>query len=612
MPHEAEVAYNAILARCNFSSIVVLASLPSARGRVDSRHQKGSVVNLSLSSYFNDSPIQAVALFAALVALASTPVAFAVLGQMEWFEARRGRTMRKPSFVTIISGMMLVMGIPAIFAALVIKSQYFDKNRYEFDPNKTWSVLEQGRSFNSLKEADEAIRKKEEDIALVKKNLLEGVKKLDEAMLTLRAASAQSPATAQALPNVLERLASIRKAVAVDGPQQLMDFTAPPAVLAPTPNAYSVAGGQQVIVMAAPGTVPGAVAAAPTGPAAAGASAAGLAKETVAAELATVPEPQRPLAAMLPLSELPQGWEVTKYNTKHLETFNADNLFEKIDGRAESFTQNNVVGMAYTSYHPVGDDSNEIQVYIFEFDHSKPFRAQSKYNSEKPEKSDPVKVGTEGYSAAGSLLFYADPYYTQIVSTKDDKQFADISLELAKRIAVKQVPEGGSKPGSMQALQDAIYALFPKGQNRGAPTFASADVFGYSFLSDVFMADYKEEGVTWQGFLRPFVNEDEAKAVFEKYVAAAKQNGGNPKMLTAEGADQMFLSSSIGLVDVIFRKGNVIGGANGVNDAQNNEAKAQSVGEAFAKGFVKSLPKDLPKGVPSEPKSDKPGEGEQD
>jgi hypothetical protein len=273
--------------------------------------------------------------------------------------------------------------------------------------------------------------------------------------------------------------------------------------------------------------------------------------------------------------------------------------------------------MAYTSYHPIGDDSNEIQVYIFEFDHSKPFRAQSKYNSEKPEQSEPVKIGTEGYSSAGSLLFYADPYYTQIVSTKDDPQFAAISLELAKKIAAKQVPEHseggeGSPQNKAMALQEAIYALFPKGQGRGAPTYVSQDVFGYSFLADVFMADYKDGSVTWQGFLRPYSSVDEAKAIFDKYVASAKQNGGDPKLFESEGADQMFISVSIGLVDVIFRKGNVIGGANGAADSANNEANARSTAEAFARGFVKSLPADLPKGTPPDSKTDKPAEGEQD
>jgi hypothetical protein len=556
-----------------------------------------------LSSYFSSSPIQAIALFAALIAIATTPIAFAILGRMDWFKARRGRVMMKPEFSSIVVGMMLVMGIPAIFAALVVKSEFFDKDRYEFDPNKTWSVLEQGRGLKDIHAADKAVEVEMARLAEVRKNLVNDVKKLDEAMLVMRAASSQSPATAQAIPAVLQRLAAIRKAIALDGPQQLMDFTAPPAALPPQATPYMLA-------MPQPGsTAPAPASSAPTTP-----SPAGLTKAQADIELATVPEPQRPLASMLPLVDVPAGWEVSKYDTKHLESFNADNLFEKIDGRAESFTQNNVSGMAYTSYHPIGDDSNEVQVYIFEFDHSKPFRAQSKYNSEKPEESEAVKVGTEGYASAGSLLFYADPYYTQIVSTTPDAKFAAFSLEMAKRIAAKQVREHreGDEPGpsNASAMQEAIYALFPGGPNRGAPTYVASDVFGYSFLADVFMADFKDGSVSWQGFLRPYESAGEAKAIFEKYVASAKQNGGDPKLIEAEGADQMFISASIGLVDVVFRKGNVIGGANGAADTANNEANARTKAEAFARGFVKALPSVLPKGAPAEKKVEKPAEGE--
>ena len=555
---------------------------------------------------FQSDPIKALALSAALIAIATTPIAFAVLGRLDWFQARRGRVMMKPSFASIVVGMMLVMGIPAIFAALVVKSQDFDKDRYEFDPNKTWSVLEQGRGFKDVQDADKKVKEEMERLASIKKNLVDDVKKLDEAMLTMRAASGQSPATAQAIPAVLQRLAAIRREVAIDGPQQLMDFTAPPAALPPPPAAYAMS-------FPPPGSIPPPSApVAPTAPAP-----SGLSKPEAEAELATVPDPQRPLASMLPLVDIPTGWTVSKYGSKHMETFNAENLFEKIDGRAESFTQNNVAGMAYTSYHPTGDDSNEVQVYIFEFDHSKPFRAQSKYNSEKPEQSDPVKVGTEGYASAGSLLFFTDPYYTQIVSTKDDPKFAAFSLEMAKRIAARQAPEhseGGetAPPSKAAAMQEAIYALFPTGQGRGAPTYVAQDVFGYSFLSDVFMADFKDGSVSWQGFLRPYTSDEEAKVIFEKYVASAKQNGGEPKMIQADGADQMYVSASIGLVDAVFRKGNVIGGANGAADSANVEANALSKAEAFARAFVKSLPANLPKGAPAEKKPETPAEGEQD
>jgi len=550
-----------------------------------------------LNEYWTSDPIKAFALAAALIAIATTPIAFAILGRLDWFQARRGRVMMKPSFASIVVGMLLVMGIPAIFAALVVKSQDFDKDRYEFDPNKTWSVLEQGRGFKSVEDADKAVKVEMARLAEERKNLVDGVKKLDEAMVAMRSASAQSQATAQAVPAVLERLATIRRAVGVDAPQQLMDFTVP-AVPGPIAGTGNAAGVATPSVAAATGStfspngtgtaasLPGAIPAAPTP------AKSGLTQAEADAEYAGVAEPQRNLASMLPLADLPAGWEVSKSGDKHLEAFNAENMFEKIDGRAESFTQNNVTGMTYASYHPIGDDSNDVQLYIFEFDHSKPLRAQSKYNSEKPDQLEKAAIGTEGYSSAGSLLFFVDPYYTQIVSTVDDPKFAKFTVEIAKRVAAKQKPvavaggEGGTTAGKAEATADALYALLPAGPGKADPKFVAQDVFGYGFLSDVFMADYKEGEVTWQGFLRPYPTVAEAEAVFAKYLAAAKADGGDAKLIQAPGADQMVVNANVGLIDVIFRRGGVVGGANGATDA----AKA----EAFARAFIKDLPAAVP------------------
>src|SRR3954452_18565959 len=129
------------------------------------RKTTAMLIAAKLRDAFWNDPLMTLAIAAALIALATTPIAFAVLGRMQWFKARRGRTMQRPSFVSLVVAMMLVLGIPAIFLALVIKSQYFDKNRYEFDPNKTWSVLEQGRGYRDLKEADKAVADEMERLA---------------------------------------------------------------------------------------------------------------------------------------------------------------------------------------------------------------------------------------------------------------------------------------------------------------------------------------------------------------------------------------------------------------------------------------------------------------
>jgi len=530
----------------------------------------------ALSPLLTNDPLKGIALAASVFAVATTPLAFAVLGRMDWFQARRGRTYQRPEFWSICCGMAMIMGIPAIFGALVFKSGDYDKNRYEFDPNKTWSVLEQGRGYATLLDADKAVLQKEVEIDEVRKNLVNSVKKLDEAMLALRAVSGSSPTVAQAMPAVLERLASVRKPLGVDAPQQLQDFTAPPAEIRGTNIAANASPASTTIPSPnLPSPAPTAVA-----PAASGA----LAKAVADAEIVAVPAPQKPIAAMLPLVDLPPGWTVGKSGSTHLETFNAENLFEKIDGRAESFIQYDVKGMAYTYYHPTGDESNEVQLYIFEM--ANPLKALGKYGSEKPEGATIVAVGTEGYTSAGSTLFHSGPYYTQIVSTKDDAKFAAFALALAKQIAAKQKPEASVAGGKPVSSPDALFALLPNGQGRAAPKYVAQDVFGYSFLTDVFMADYSVGDATWQGFLRPYPTPEAAKAVFDKYVSTAKQDGAEMKIPTVEGVDQFVISENTGLIDVIFRKGNVIGGANGGTEGVKSEA--------FAKTLAKGLPANLP------------------
>jgi hypothetical protein len=545
-----------------------------------------------LREFFEADPVLAVAIAAALVAFATTPIAFAVLGRLNWFQARRGRTLQRPSFASVVVGMMLVMGIPAIFSALALKSRYFDKDRYEFDPNKTWSVLEQGRGLRDLHEADEAVRQEMTLLSTERKNLVDNVKKLDEAMLALRAVAGTSPAVAQAVPNVLQRLAGVRRSVGVDAPQQLMDFTAPPVELANLPTGVS-----------APAVAIAAVAA-PSAPAAPPAS--GLSKSQAEAELKDVPGPQKTLAALLPLADLPAGWTVGKSGAKHLETFNAENLFEKIDGRAESFVDFEVRGMAYTYYHPTGDESDEVQLYIFEFPNS--LKSRGKFDTEKPDEAKELAVGAAGYTSAGSTLFYTGPYYIQIVSTKDDAKFSGFAVELAKRIAAQAQGSSAASasPGETAATKakevtpDTLFALLPEGSGKSGTKYVPKDVFGYSFLTDVFMADYQQDGITWQGFLRPYRDPKEARAVFDQYVENAKKDGATVETIETEGADAMVASSNIGLVDVFFVKGNAIGGANGATD--------RKPAEAFARSFAKVLALPVP-AIESSPSAPSDGDG---
>jgi hypothetical protein len=459
-------------------------------------------------------------------------------------------------------------------------------------------VLEQGRGYRNLKEADEAVKREMERLADERKNLVNSVKKLDESVLALRSVAGTSPAVAQTIPNLLQRLAKVRESVGVDGPQQLMDFTAPPVDLAAVAAMSPAPTSTPIPVVAAESPAAAGVPATPATPAA-----NGLTKAQIEAELASVPGPQKAIAAMLPLGDVPAGWTLVKLGDKHLETFNADNLFEKIDGRAESFIQYDVRGMAYADFHPNGDESADVQVYVFEMGDS--LKALGKYGAEKSDDVKTLPIGSAGYLSAGSIIFYAGPYYTQVVTTTDDPKFAAFAEEMARRIAARQKPaapaasvasaegepaegKGREQPRAMAgpSTPEALFALLPEVSGKSSPKYVAQDAFGYSFLSDIFMADYSQDGATWQGFLRPYGDAKAAEAVFNKYVEGAKMDGAELKTVEAEGADRMVISSNIGLIDVLFLKGNVLGGANG--------ATVEKPAEAFARAFAKGLPALVP------------------
>ncbi|CAN5858642.1 hypothetical protein BH23PLA1_BH23PLA1_24240 [soil metagenome] len=559
-----------------------------------------------LFDYFWADPLRGTAALAAILALAFTPIAFAVLGRREYLYTRRGRTYRRPEWWSVVCSMMLVMGIPAIVLVLLVKSQYFDENRYEFDPNRTWTVKDQGRQYGDLAELDEAMRLEMERLARQRRELVEAVLKLDESMLELRAVIDQAPQIAQTLPDVLEGLADIRQAVGVDAPQQLMDYTAPPVDLARMPRPLAPYG---YAPMPGPdlGTAPIVAAEAPG---------AGLSTTRRASELASVPEPQKKIAAMLPLTALPEGWEVGKSGDRHLETFGTDDLYEKIDGRAESFVQYDVVGMAYTYYNPEGDPSAEVQVYIFEM--GSPLKALGKYGSERPDEAEPIELGSNGYASGASIFFHAGPYYTQIVPTSDSPEFREFAQELAERIAEEQAPgkrssaapiaartpeEDASAEAEMPAeagttnvepepdpaddtSPDAIFALLPDNPGRGGDKYVAQDVFGYAFLSDVFMADYADDATTWQAFVRPYPDAETARTIFDQYRGEAEAFDADIKEVETESADALFVSENFGLIDVIFLKGNAVGGVNGASDVES--------ARAFAESFAESMPATSP------------------
>ena len=334
-----------------------------------------------------EDPLLVLALTAALVALATTPIAFAVLGRLDWFKARRGRVMQRPDVLV-------------------------DRGRDDAGHGHPGHLLGPGGQEPVLRQEPLRVRPQQDLVGA-----RAGPRLQEPARRPTRRSSARwsgwprsgrtwsttsrsstrrcspcgpspgpRPPWPRRSPTSCSGWPGSARASGVDGPQQLMDFTAPPVELAGRRGDRRPA----TAVAASPRPRPRR----PRRPRAGRRRPAAGRGRGRARRRARAPEgARRDAPAGRPAAGLDRR---ASRASSYIETFNADNLFEKIDGRAESFIQYDVKGMAYTFYHPTGDESNEVQLYIFEM--GDPLKALGKYGSEKPDEAKPIAVGTEGYT----------------------------------------------------------------------------------------------------------------------------------------------------------------------------------------------------------------------
>ena len=473
-------------------------------------------------------PLLVLALTAALVALATTPLAFAVLGRLDWFKARRGRVLQRPEFSSIVVGMILVMGIPAIFAAMVLKSRSFDKNRYEFDPNKTWSVLEQGRGFQNSRRPTRPSSRRWSGWRWSGRTWSTTSRSWTSrcwrcgAWRDVAGGGAAVPAASCSRWPACGRASgwTARSNCWISPRRRSTCAPSPPAQRGPPRASSRTAAGATVAALPAPACDrrSGRRWAEP-GP---GRGRAG-------------DRPRAPAPASPPCCrcrDLPPGWTVGKSGERApRDVQRRQPLREDRRPRRE--------------LPPVWRQGDGLRLLPPDRRPVQRAPALRLRDGRFPQGPGQVRLGEARrvpggrdrrpgvYHAPAARCSTPGKYYTQIVSTAGRPQVR--RLRAGARQAGRRPPEAGRyrrQPARCRPRQRDRESgcrqprrsrpLTPRSRPRprshrrrcspccrprageGDPKYVAQDVFGYSFLSDVFMADYKDGDVTWQGFLRPY------------------------------------------------------------------------------------------------------------
>ncbi|MDR3340873.1 MAG: hypothetical protein LBT25_12450 [Candidatus Symbiothrix sp.] len=202
------------------------------------------------------------------------------------------------------------------------------------------------------------------------------------------------------------------------------------------------------------------------------------------------------------------GWEIAP----ETEVFNRDNLYERINGAAPLYLENNfqeMTSMVYTK----GDEYITIQAYR----HASPEDAFGMYASERSsEMTHYPGIGGDAQGDEYGLYFFSGAVYVKITSSDEGEVFSVAMKEIAKDLAVK-IDANPAYP--------AIIRAFPKeGQILYSEAYITQNYIGHEFLKPAFTVDYSLNGKKFQAFVIDNKTPDGAKQMLTEYFKFTKQD----------------------------------------------------------------------------------------
>lgn len=123
------------------------------------------------------------------------------------------------------------------------------------------------------------------------------------------------------------------------------------------------------------------------------------------------------------------GWRAPR----RVSRFSPDDLYVKINGRAEEYLRFHVVSLTFGTYEHRTDAGRTIDVYLY--DMGETANAAGIYRAEAVPGATPVAIGTEGYQIGPAVFFRKGASYVQLLPTGLDEADARAALSIAGRLA---------------------------------------------------------------------------------------------------------------------------------------------------------------------------------
>ena len=202
------------------------------------------------------------------------------------------------------------------------------------------------------------------------------------------------------------------------------------------------------------------------------------------------------------------GWNLTVEK----EVYDANNLWDIIDGAADLFLEYSFIDLHTAGY--MNADSIEVKVELYRFNNS--LNAFGMYSQERYPDYHFIDIGAQGYIEDGVLNFLDGVYYIKMSTYTNGKTGQDAMVLIAHKL-VESLNQENSLP--------QVLSYFPeKSKLQNTEKYVAHNFLGYSFLNSVMTVSYKNEK-EFTAFLVKMNSHSDALATVKKFLdSQAKEN----------------------------------------------------------------------------------------
>ncbi len=241
------------------------------------------------------------------------------------------------------------------------------------------------------------------------------------------------------------------------------------------------------------------------------------------------------------------------------ETFNADTLSDKIDGRAELYLSAGVRELQCQRLARPSDPESWMEVYLYDMGGAR--NAFAVFGIQRRDEAEDLDVADFAYKTPNALFFVRGRYYVEIVAASASGETAADMEAFAKRFCE-------NVPGDRQAVPEAEM-LPPDNRIPGSVILYMKEGFGFEKFDNLFVAGYQFGEAQATGFLTVRPSTGEATELVEAYSKHLIANGGVEEQTA--GADSWArIFNLFGAYELVFARGKCVAG---VHEADRDTAE---------------------------------------